>query len=150
MAGVPPATHTLVEGMSVWRVRSRALRYLPGTQPVRRVHGRRPPARVPPGAASAGRRPGTSVGRTLGWLLSGYALISVLVAWALATGHARWQPIQALAPVSLVISIFVALGALAVLVFAGNRRNIMPAVGILGLSVGVAVASAGALVTAGF
>ena len=88
--------------------------------------------------------------RPLGWLLGGYALISALVAWALSTGHAQSQPIQALAPVSLVISIFVALGALAVLVFGNSRQNIMPAVGTLGLSVGIAVASAGALLTAGF
>jgi hypothetical protein len=142
--------------MTVWQVQPLAKRYLRGRPAMQRVGtGRAATVTAPAGTRAGWRsappplavRPGTSVAPALGWLLGGYALITGLVGWMLSTGHARDEPILALAPLSLLISICVAVGALGVTVFAG-RRYFVGAMAVLGLGVGIAVASACALVTA--
>lgn len=152
--------------MSVWRVQPLAKRYLLGEQPVQPLDGLaspHPTSRAPAdeSAPMAGgtprigpspetmRRQNTSIAAALAWLLGGYAIISALVAWMLANGDPQHEPLRALAPITLLISIFVAIGALGATVF-GGRRYLVIAVGTLSLAVGVVVASAGALVTASF
>ncbi len=156
----------------MWRVQSPARRYLFGAPALERLDGP-PGATGHPGRRLAIRAPGhvpapppdrqpriaprpealgrhdTSIAPALGWLLGGYAVVSALVAWMLANGNPQHDPIRALAPISLLISIFVAIGALTAAVFAG-RRYLVVAIGTLGLAVGVVVASASAMVTATF
>jgi hypothetical protein len=134
--------------MTVWQVQPWAKRFL-RARPAVRPLAERPAIRAGPAPGTALPRRGMNIGLALGWLLGGYALITALVAWMLSTGHAQDGPIRALAPISLLVSIFVALGALAVTVF-GGRRYLVLAIGTLGLSVGIAVAAAGAMVTSTF
>jgi hypothetical protein len=149
--------------MSVWQVQPLAKRYLRGAPPVRRVWPPHPPRTAAPHPAptaapptsvggrttSLGQRLGTSIVPAMGRLLGGYALVAALGAWMVTKGDPEHDPIRALAPIGLLISILVGVGALGVTVFAG-RRYLALAMATLGLSVGTAVASAGALVTASF
>ncbi len=131
--------------MTVWQVQPLAKRYLRGAPAVRRVDGPSLGA-VQPKTLARGRR---SIGYALAWLLGGYALVTGLVSWALANGHAEHEPVRALAPLGLVIAIPVAIAALGATVFAG-RRYMVVSIATLGLAVGVTVASAGALITTSF
>ncbi|HKS98565.1 MAG TPA: hypothetical protein VJT31_03460 [Rugosimonospora sp.] len=122
-------------------------RYLRGAPAVTRVETGTPAARL--GGTTPVRRRSTSIMPALCWLLGGYALITALVSWMLAKGDPESGPILALAPLSLLVSIVIASAALGATVFA-PRRYLVAAIGTLGLSVGIAVASAGALITASF
>jgi hypothetical protein len=133
-------SHGVSESMALWQVQPLAKRLVRGSAAIR-------PVRDEPAAPAQGR--GMNIGTALGWLLGGYAVVTGLVAWMLSTGHAQDGPILALAPVTLLVSIFVALAALAMTVF-GGRRYLPMAMGTLGLSVGTAVAAGGAMVAATF
>jgi hypothetical protein len=127
--------------MTVWQVQPLTKRLLQRAPALRPVSEQPAPVPVP--------ETRMNIVEALGWLLGGYAVLSGLVAWALSTGHAQDGPILALAPLGLLVSIFVALGALAVTVF-GGRRFLGLAMGTFGLSTGAAVAAAGAMLTASF
>jgi CHASE2 domain-containing sensor protein len=131
--------------MTLWQVEPLTKRYLRGAPAVSRIA---PPRRsVAPPVATPARRAG--IAPVMGALLGGYALITALSAWMLSKGNPESGPIRALAPLGLLISILAAVAALGVIVL-GNRRHLVTAITTLGLSVGFAVASAGAMITALF